>query len=433
MLLSFRFANHKSFRDEQQLNLTPVYDAPAAEELRALPVVGVFGANASGKSNLIDALKYASNLIGRSDREVEPGLEIRRLAIRRRPFRLDPDRAAEPSSYVFDLRLQGVRYTYGFVLDDERILEEWLYSYPLNRRRKLFQRIRNDFEWGEESGRSELREVAGIVAPTSLFLSAAARFGQVRESPAQAIDESYGVMHRVYLGLYFGILKLGRLNRLNIRDSWTWLARPRRAALIAELLRAADVGLSDIVVSYPDEELAPSKARPSRTRHAEPELHFVHHGASSGVSFEPEDESDGTLQLLRLAQYALDALDGGDVLLLDEIDASLHPLLTAKLIGMFQSEATNPKGAQLIFTSHDATLLGALDGDEVLRRDEIWFTEKNAEGVSTLYPLAEFKPRKEGENRPRRYLNGSYGAIPDLSMQLFEHALASRDSSDRDG
>lgn len=117
---------------------------------------------------------------------------------------------------------------------------------------------------------------------------------------------------------------------------------------------------------------------------------------------------------------------------MDEIDASLHPLLTAKLIALFRSEATNRYNAQLIFTSHDATLLGMLDGDEVLRRDEIWFTEKDADGVSNLYPLAEFKPRKEGENRPRRYLNGSYGAIPDLSMQMFEHALASRESAERD-
>jgi uncharacterized protein len=429
MLLSFRFANHKSFRDEQQLNLTPVYDV-VTEEFSALPVVGIFGANASGKSNLIDALAYASTLIGRSDREVEPGLEVRRLAIRRKAFRLDPVRAAEPSSYVFDLRLRGVRYTYGFVLDDKRVQEEWLYSYPLNRRRKVFQRALDDFEWGEESSKSELREVAGIVAPTSLFLSAAARFGRSQDLRGAAVDESYDVMHGVYGALYFGILKLGRPKLRYVRDSWAWLARPARRNLVGELLRAADVGLRDILVRYPEEELDPSKTELNQVRRREPELRFVHYGASSDVAFDPEDESDGTLQLLRLSQYAVSALDRGDVLLLDEIDASLHPLLTAKLIAMFGSVAINPKGAQLIFTSHDATLLGALDGEEVLRRDEIWFTEKNAEGVSTLYPLAEFKPRREGENRPRRYLNGSYGAIPDLSMQLFEHALASRDVSD---
>jgi AAA15 family ATPase/GTPase len=109
----------------------------------------------------------------------------------------------------------------------------------------------------------------------------------------------------------------------------------------------------------------------------------------------------------------------------------LHPLLTAKLIGMFHSETTNANGAQLIFTSHDATLLGTLDGEEVLRRDEIWFTEKDAEGASIIYPLAEFKPRKD-ENRQRRYLNGSYGGIPNVSMRMFEEALATRGSGEGD-
>jgi AAA15 family ATPase/GTPase len=163
-----------------------------------------------------------------------------------------------------------------------------------------------------------------------------------------------------------------------------------------------------------------------------PRLQFVHNSAPPGVLFDMLDESEGTLQLLRLARLAVGVLESGGILLVDEIDASLHPLLTAKLIGMFHSEVTNTKGAQLIFTSHDTTLLGTLDGDEVLRRDEIWFTEKNPEGVSELYPLAEFKPRKD-ENRQRRYLSGSYGAIPDLSMQLFEQALASRGSGESDG
>jgi hypothetical protein len=434
MLLSFRFANHKSFRDEQQLNLVPVYDPRPAGSSSALTVAGVFGANASGKSNLISAFAYASNLVGRSDREVEPGLEISRLTVRRQPFRLDPGRAAEPSSYVFDLLLDGVRYTYGFVLDDERIQEEWLYAYPLNRRRKIFQRMLNDFDWGEESGRSELREVAGIVAPTSLFLSAAARFGRPRDTSARAVDESYDIMHEVYSALYFGVIKPGRSNRVNIRESWGWLARPGRMRLVREMLRAADVGLQDIIVTQPDEEqliqLVQSKTRRGLTR-VEPDVHFIHNGANSGVPFEPGDESDGTLQLLRLTQYAVAALDRGDVLLIDEIDASLHPLLTAKIIGMFKSESVNTNGAQLIFTTHDSTLLGMLDGDEVLRRDEIWFAEKDTEGASTLYPLAEFKPRREGENRQRRYLNGSYGAIPELSMDMFERALAVREQGDR--
>lgn len=118
--------------------------------------------------------------------------------------------------------------------------------------------------------------------------------------------------------------------------------------------------------------------------------------------------------------------------LVDEIDASLHPLLTASLVRLFDLPLVNRSHAQLIFTSHDANLLGRLDGEEVLRRDQVWFTEKNIDGASRLFPLAEFKPRRQGENRPRRYLNGSYGAIPEISMRLFESALTSRLDRDAD-
>jgi len=116
----------------------------------------------------------------------------------------------------------------------------------------------------------------------------------------------------------------------------------------------------------------------------------------------------------------------GGLFLVDEIDASLHPLLTAALIRLFQSPAVNKNGGQLLFTSHDATLLGSIDGEDVLQRDQVWFTSKGDDGASELFPLAEFKPRRQGENRQKRYLNGSYGAIPELSMRLFEHAVTSR-------
>ena len=112
--------------------------------------------------------------------------------------------------------------------------------------------------------------------------------------------------------------------------------------------------------------------------------------------------------------------------MVDEIDSSLHPLLTANLVRLFQSPVANKRGAQLIFTSHDATLLGSIDGEDILKRDQVWFTEKESDGASELFALTEFKPRREGENRQKRYLNGTYGAIPELSMRLFEQAISSR-------
>ena len=156
------------------------------------------------------------------------------------------------------------------------------------------------------------------------------------------------------------------------------------------------------------------------------EVHFIHRGADKDVRFSPSDESTGTLRLLELTARAIPVLDGGGLFLVDEIDASLHPLLTAALIRLFQSPEVNKNGGQLLFTSHDATLLGSIDGEDVLQRDQVWFTSKGDDGASELFPLAEFKPRRQGENRQKRYLNGSYGAIPELSMRLFEHAVTSR-------
>jgi hypothetical protein len=222
----------------------------------------------------------------------------------------------------------------------------------------------------------------------------------------------------------------------------TGFLNARRRKIAIDLLKAADVGLRDVVLQKPDEQdtlfsiledSSASTAERNRARvlaRSDPELHFLHYGAMGDVMLELADESSGTVRLLELATRGVPVLEQGGLFLVDEIDASLHPLLSAALIGLFQSSSTNKNNAQLIFTSHDATLLGMLDGNEVLLRDQVWFVEKERDGASILYPLAEFKPRKEGENRPRRYLLGSYGAIPDLSRQLFERALESANWND---
>ena len=440
MLLSFRFVNHRSFRDEQQLNLTPVYDSSRTHtpnDLDALKVTGIFGANASGKSNLVGALAFMSNLVGRSDREVEPG-----LGIERQPFRLDPSVAEQPSSYVADLLINGVQYTYGFTLDDNRILAEWLYSYPFKRKRTIFHRDHDAYSWGDESGRSTVRELEAITSPTALFLSVTARFGRTSPTGQRYNDDTYAALHEVYTWLYLRMTRPSpRMSRGGLSRT-AGLLNARRRKIAIDLLKAADVGLRDVIVQKPDEQdtlfsilddASASVAERNRARaitRREAELHFLHYGAKGDVTLELADESSGTVRLLELAARGVPVLEQGGLFLVDEIDASLHPLLSAALIGLFQSTATNKNNAQLIFTSHDATLLGILDGNEVLRRDQVWFIEKERDGASILYPLAEFKPRKEGENRPRRYLLGSYGAIPDLSRQLFERALESANWDD---
>ncbi|MEU8387231.1 AAA family ATPase [Micromonospora sp. NPDC048842] len=438
MLLSFRFANHRSFRDEHQLNLTPVYgDGAEADEPapQAVQVVGIFGANASGKSNCLGALAFMRHMVVESDRAVEPG-----VGLSREPFRLDTEIAVQPSRYVVDLRLGGVRHTYGFSIDDDRVLEEWLYHYPLGRRRRVFERDGDVFNWGEESGRrSDLEQIAGITAPTALFLSTVARFGQSRPQPDPTNPQP---LHDTYRWFYLTGQRTDPNSGLSalVRIGQSDADEVRR--LVVDLLQAADVGIVDVVIASDsgDDQTVwsdlPARRSSDRLKRAvaairpSPRVQFAHQGPHGTALLDLQDQSTGTRQLLTLGLHAAAMLRTGTTMLIDEIDASLHPILTAKLISLFRSPAANPLGGQLIFTSHDAALLGTLDAEEILRRDEIWFVEKDNEGASSLYPLTDFKPRKEGENRQRRYLNGNYGAVPDLSTDLFEQALATRGGSD---
>lgn len=434
MLLSFRFANHRSFRDEQQLNLLPIYGADGTPDgqdaLEAVPVAGIFGANASGKSNIISALGYLSDMVGRSDRESEPG-----LGPRRQPFLLAPEVAAEPSSYAVDVMVDGVRHTYGFTLDDDQVLEEWLYSYPFHKKRIIFERAEGDFHWGEKSGQSSIKRLADITAATALFLSVSARF-ESRRPAESGRDETSASLHGTFSLLWQKISQAGPSTGISPLSYSRLPSSPERRAALIDLLRAADIGLQDVFTRSADDEVteflthgekipAPEGSGVSSRRRLD-RLRFLHRGSVGGVTLSVGDESSGTLRLLQLASRAISVLDSGGIFLVDEIDASLHPLLTAGLVRLFQSPAVNKNGAQLVFTSHDATLLGSIDGEDVLRRDQVWFTSKGDDGASELFPLAEFKPRRQGENRQKRYLNGSYGAIPELSMRLFEQAVTSR-------
>jgi AAA15 family ATPase/GTPase len=154
----------------------------------------------------------------------------------------------------------------------------------------------------------------------------------------------------------------------------------------------------------------------------------LRHG-TSGVTFRLDDESAGTRAWLQLLPSVLDTLDEGRVLVVDEIDTSLHPLLTARLIELFQDETTNPRRAQLIFTSHDSSLLGtAIQPGGLLKRDQVWFVRKEAEGRSSLYPLTDFTPRNE-HNIERRYLAGAYGAVPEIDPADFSDVVRGHDQT----
>ncbi|MFI0411542.1 ATP/GTP-binding protein [Actinomadura sp. 3N508] len=412
MLLSFRAANHRSLRTEQQLLLTPVYPADQPEDApwEALTVAGIFGANASGKSNVLDAFQYMTYMVRWSFRENEPG-----AGIERHPFALDDAMADEPSMFAVDVEIDGIRYTYGFALNDNKIVEEWMYSYPLKKRRVIFHRQGDHFDYGEHS-RKGLRQVEELAEPNVLFLSLASR------SKQEVVQPVYEWFQRIAW-------------RTSSKDFLTPFLGPqiRYTDRITDLLRAADTGIVGTeVVEESEEEYAARVARLKRGEDRAPsrrkQLYFRHQGADGKALLSLREQSTGTQSLYRLARPIFVALDLGTPFVVDELDASMHPILTAQLIRMFRDEATNPRGAQLIFTSHDVSLLGRIAGEDVLLRDHIWFTEKDECGGTELFPVSEFKPRSE-ENRERRYLAGRYGAVPLVSDELFAAALGSRGDS----
>ncbi|GAA0378211.1 hypothetical protein Acor_44270 [Acrocarpospora corrugata] len=417
MLLSFRVANHRSLREEQQLLLTPAYDeqdAPGEERL-AVPVVAIFGSNASGKSNVLDAIRYMAYVVRWSFRENEPG-----GGLRRNPFALN---GAEPSSYVVDLSIDGVRYTYGFAVDDAAVIEEWLYSYPLKRERKIFERNGSHFTYGVDTPDS-IKSLQELVEPNVLLLSVGARARQ------EILRPVYGwfAAHRFRSPSV-------NMNRGVLTNKLGSLGAPELQERIANLMRAADTGIADFeIVEETDEELASRVARRQRlggdlTPQRQTRLLFRHVCGGGEFTLPLHEESEGTQQMFQLAISVLPVLEYGSVLLADELDASLHTYLSAKLIQLFQDPVTNPRGAQLIFATHDSALLGRVQGRDVLRRDQIWFTEKSEDGGTQLFPLTDFKPRKE-DNRERRYLTGRYGAVPNVDDNLFMTALATRVDSE---
>jgi hypothetical protein len=202
---------------------------------------------------------------------------------------------------------------------------------------------------------------------------------------------------------------------------------------LTALLQAADTGIESAeIIEEAGVEFAgrpPRVADLSSAPQRRKDIVFRHRGAEGTFVLGLRDQSLGTRALYEICLPVFLSLDRGTPLLVDELDSSLHPYLSAQLIRLFANPETNRLGAQLVFTSHDATLLGRIQGEEVLRRDHIWFTEKSEYGMTELFPLSEFKPRR-GENRERRYLAGRYGAVPIVNDELFAAALSTRGEGD---
>jgi len=407
VLLRFRVANHRSICDEHELSMigTEFNEGTAREttltskggSVTALLVAGIFGANASGKSNLLSAFRFMRTAVRDSVAEwaKNPG------TIPREPFKLDPRCRDETTLFEVDLLLgvNPIRYTYGFELSDERVEAEWLHAYPHGKRNVWFDRDAARGDAGEDEfvfrgtgfkGRRE--DLVALTRPNALFLSVGATLNDLQLSG----------IHR-WFNDNLWLVTPGA--DIAARTRWTQrlLTDPKESPKFAEditrLLSAADLGLTGVDI---DRETGEVQLR-----------HYANQGDEVALDFLNE-ESLGTHAWFAFLGPVLTVLTTGAVLLVDELDSSLHPTLAAEVVRLFQDPDANPQGAQLIFTTHDATLLGSAVLDRPLDRDQVWLTTKRQSGETELYPLIDAKPRRE-ENLERGYLRGRYGGIPRIT------------------
>jgi uncharacterized protein len=425
MLLRFEAANYRSILEPVELSMIAVdADRPSTRGFdrlteRVLTTAGIYGPNASGKSNVVEAISWLSTAVGRSLRAWDQ-------VVPREPFKfgLGPEAA---SVHEVEVVVRDVRYAYRVEVDDSAVLFEGLYSYPERRRRVLFEREALEIHF--RRGLGALAGTRELLTPTTLALSAAMRFDDPEVAPFGRYLSGIRVLgarrraawRRLAPGVAYGP---GQSVTERLFDSPGSSVQPslfdeadsapvddRESALA--LLRFADLGIDDVQVVEEGEAEARLSGSPRRR------LRFIHRAGGQEMPFDIAEESAGTQTWFALIGPALSALRRGRVLLFDEIDASLHPKLSARLLDLFQDPKTNPHGSQLIFTTHDTSLLNYLN------RDEVWLTEKGENGATTLTALAEYGGDKvrRSLNLERAYLQGRFGAVPELDQFTLRRAL----------
>jgi hypothetical protein len=415
MLIGFRFQNFRSFLAEQSFSFSTSSDRTHESThliktgMKAVPRISkaaiVFGPNASGKTNLLIALAVFRDLILHSS-----GYSDSQFSERHTPFRFGPS-VTQPTEFEIDVLLDRVRYRYAISYDSQRVRFERLLVYHTGKSQRWFERrfdeaTRKD-AWAPFSpnfnGPREMWRKA--TRPKALFLTTAAQLNS--EQLAPLLD---WVEHRLEILFPGDMTDVNRI-AMRIQDE-TFKTR------VLELLSAVDIHVDDVRFAEQD----PSRANPApppgagflRRGGAHRSIEFLH--ARAGLVpmwMDSVFEAAGTQRLIGLFGPLLQAAENGKLLLIDEFDASLHPLVARFLIRLINDPRVSSKGAQLLLTSHNTTLMDL----DILRRDEIWLVQLDDKHASNLLPLLRSSPRKH-ELIAKNYLKGRYGAVPLIRSQV---------------
>lgn len=426
MLIQFSIKNYKTFKETATLSLIASnYDKSTRINeniivndqfgLKILKSAVIYGANASGKSKLIDAIAFMKHFVINSSKESQKD-EI----IDVDPFKLSTETENEPSEFEIIFIHKNVLYRYGFSATRDEIVSEWLYYRPKTKEVELFYREKNNFDINDRKftkGKTIVKE--RMVRNNALLISVAAQFND--DIANNVLDWFKGLKS----------LSLGGLEEQKFKGFTMFKILDQKYKIkILELLKAADMGIQDVELQKTDVEkllknipqeikdVIIKKVQKEKkeyisdvlTKHKKYNKSFK---SVENVTFSLEnDESAGTRKFFALTGPIIDVIENGYTLVVDELDAKLHPNLVFNIISLFNSKEFNKKNAQLIFNTHNTNLLRT----DLFRRDQIWFTSKNKYGEAKLYSLSDFKQIRKTDDFEENYLMGKYGAVPYLGL-----------------
>ena len=419
MLIEFTVKNFRSIKEEQILSLAKAkgdelessnsFVPTAPSSVALLRSVAIYGPNAAGKSNIIRAMMEMESIVRNSASSYQEGDEIDVT-----PFLFNEKSSNEPSEFEMIFISKGVRYQYGFSATKFNIEEEWLIAYPKGHPQRWFTRIYNKKKKASEykfsdylTGQKSVWQQA--TRSNALFLSTAVQLNSEQLKPV--FNWFKDKFRPVSVGGWGPSITASLCADDEIKKEKT-----------LSFLKAADLNIFDIHIEK--EKFDPSTLPKDIPESAKKriikdlkdkeilDIKTIHKTSENKlVNLEFNEESDGTQQLFSLAGPWLETLKHGYVLVIDELHNNLHPTMVKYLVSLFHSNKTNPKNAQLIFTTHETSILN----QGVFRRDQVWFCEKNNLQATALYPLTDFSPRKDRENIELGYLSGRYGALPFVS------------------
>ena len=444
MLLQFSASNYRAFREQQTLSMAAGIahdktlpgncissESEALKGSRWVKGVALYGANASGKSTLIHALKALARWVQTSAKTTDPKDPIEHIE----PFALDPAAAEEPTAFTIFFVTSDVRYEYQVAATRSRVWFEALRAYPEGKAQTWFERewVPEDgvytFSPNNPTGMPRDPAIEARTLPNMLYLS-------------KAVAENRAEVEPVFRWFKEGLVFFDLSTRGEMSSDATMQLLHKKDPLaerVIRLLHEGDTGVVDAIVKdnrgsafLSNEELKPFTAseRDDLIKLLFGELppfeiqlmHRAHGGRSTPLDWNLE--SAGTQRLFSLAGPFLTILKRGQVACVDEMDTSLHPLLVRALLRLFFSETDNPLGAQILFTTHNPLLLDTT----LLRRDQVWFTDKNDEGAAHLYPLTDYKPRQD-EALSRGYMAGRYGGIPFIPDHLLHEPTEQKEEA----